>query len=154
MTVIAEVGDEERIVDALLARFEPRRKDTRTFALQHRVLLLRATNGVPIDVALGSTTFEIETVQRASSYEIEPGCRVRTCSAEDLVIHKAVAGRPRDVSDIQSILLRQRGNLDLRRVRRWLAEFASVDGMPEFDRQFEITLTSVARRRRRRTPKR
>jgi hypothetical protein len=154
VTVIAEIGDEEHVIDTLLAHFQPRRADAHRFALRHRVLLLRASNAVPIDVALGATPFEIETVRRASSYEIEPGCRVRTCSAEDLVIHKAVAGRPRDLSDIEGVLLRQHGKLDLRRVRRWLGEFASIDGMPAFDRQFELTLANVTRRRRPRRPKR
>jgi hypothetical protein len=132
VTVIAAVGNEEKVIDALLARFAPRRADARAFALRYRVLLLRAANRVPLDVALGATPFEIEAVKRASSYELEPGCRIRTCSAEDLVIHKAVAGRPRDLADIEGIVARRGRRLDVRRIRRWLAEFSAVDGMPDF----------------------
>lgn len=127
LTVIAAIGSEERIVDALLARFGGRRPDAREFALRYRVALLRATNGIPLDVALGATDFEIETLDRASSYEFEPGGSLPTCSAEDLVVHKAVAGRPRDVADIEGIVQRQGSKLDLRRIRRWLALFDQVD---------------------------
>jgi len=140
VTVIAAVGDEERVIDALLEGFEARRADARAFALRHRVLLLRAGNGVALDVALGATPFEMGAVRRASLFELEPGCRIRTCSAEDLVIHKAVAGRPRDVADIEGILVRQRGRLDVRRIRRWLAEFSAIDGMPDFARTLQAAL--------------
>ena len=145
VTVIAELGDEEHVIDALLERFEARRHDAREFAMRHRVLLLRASNGVALDVALGATPFEIEAVRRASPFEIEPGCRIRTCSAEDLVIHKAVAGRPRDVADIEGIMVRQGRKLDLRRVRRWLARFSAIDGMPDFTRTIDAAVATAAK---------
>ncbi len=145
VTVIAAVGDEERVIDALLEGFAPRRADARDFALRHRVLLLRAGNGVALDVALGATPFETQTVRRASLFELEPGCRIRTCSAEDLVVHKVVAGRPRDVADIEGIIARQRHRLDLRRIRRWLAEFSAIDGMPDFGRTIDAALAAAAK---------
>ena len=56
-----------------------------------------------------------------------PGLRpVRLISAEDLIIYKCVAGRPRDVEDVERILLHQHLALDLRYIRRWLRAFAPV----------------------------
>jgi hypothetical protein len=43
---------------------------------------------------------------------IQPGVALVTCSAEDLIVFKAFAGRERDWLDIEGIALRQRGRLD------------------------------------------
>jgi predicted nucleotidyltransferase len=56
--------------------------------------------------------------------------KLKVATPEDLIIMKAVAQRPRDIADIESILNAERG-LDLARIRRWTQEFASVLGMPE-----------------------
>lgn len=143
ITLLAEFGEEERIVDLCLGGFAARRDDARDFALKYRVLLLRAANGVAVDVALGAIPFEIESVDKASRYEFEPGCVLPTCSAEDLLIHKTVAGRPRDVADIEGIVNRQYGKLDLARVRRWLAAFAEVKEDLDLARPFEETLAAA-----------
>ena len=41
-----------------------------------------------------------------------------------MIIHKAVAGRPQDLRDIEGIIIRQAQKLDLAYIRRWLAMFA------------------------------
>lgn len=51
--------------------------------------------------------FEESTIQRASEGEYLPGISLRTCSAEDLIVHKAFAARPKDWLDIEGIVLRQ-----------------------------------------------
>ncbi len=58
-------------------------------------------------------------------------------AAEDLIIHKAVAGRPQDIRDIESIIYRQRNALDIKYVRRWLHDFAEVLANPEIEQRFE-----------------
>lgn len=100
-------GAEEPVVDGLLAGLTARMDDARTFALRHRTLLLSAGNGTPVDVALGALPFEERAAQRATWWAVTPGAQVRTCSAEDLVVHKVFAGRDRDWLDVDGILIRQ-----------------------------------------------
>ena len=45
-------------------------------------------------------------------HEFEPGCVLRTCSADDLIVHKAIAGRTQDILDIKGVVNRQIGKLD------------------------------------------
>jgi hypothetical protein len=113
VTVFTGFGTEESYVDALLEHFEGRRPDARDFALRYRVALVRGARGVPIDVALGAMPFEERAVVRATDYAIGSGTALRVCSAEDLVVMKAFAGRERDWLDIEGVLLRQHGRLDL-----------------------------------------
>ncbi len=66
MTLLTGFGGEELYIDALLARYRPRRTDAREFALLHRVLLLQADNGSGLDIALAALPFEALAVSRAS----------------------------------------------------------------------------------------
>src|SRR5882672_7419079 len=107
VSALAPYGDEGRVLDALLARFQPRRSDARAFAMDRRVLLLVSAEGVGIDVALASFPFEIEAIERATSWRLDDGIDLRTCSAEHLVVYKLVAARPQDLIDMEGIVRRQ-----------------------------------------------
>ena len=50
-------------------------------------------------------------------WQVSSAISLTTCSAEDLIIHKVFAGRDRDWGDVQSVLVRQRGHLNLAHVR-------------------------------------
>ena len=136
-TVLADYGSEARVIDAVLARFDARRLDAREFALTYRVLLVKASNGVDLDLSLAAFDFEREVLDRATPYRFADDAVFPTCSAEDLVIYKAVAGRPRDVADIETVVGRQRDRLDAARVRRWLQIFAELKEEPDLARPFE-----------------
>ena len=112
LTLITGFGSEGPFVDVLLGRFRGRLDDTRDFALRHRTLLLVASNGTHLDVSLGAMPFEERTVARASGFAVSQADSLTTCSAEDLVVHKAFAGRDKDWADIATIADRQRGRLD------------------------------------------
>jgi hypothetical protein len=131
LTLLAGYRDEARFIAPLLGRYESRIPDAAAFALSHRVLLLRGKSGVGIDVALGGLPFEEEAVRRADFFEYAPGVKLLTASAEDLVIMKAFAGRPRDWADIQGIIIRSRGRLDWKHVRAHLEPLAGLKGEPE-----------------------
>jgi hypothetical protein len=70
-------------------------------------------------------------VERASVYEFEPGCALRTCSAEDLIVQKLFAFRTRDVLDVETIVLRQRGLLDWVYIEKQLRPLAELKEQPE-----------------------
>jgi hypothetical protein len=140
LTVITGFGGEAPFVDALLARFEGRLADAREFALRNRVLLLRSSRGVPLDVALGAMPFEERAVARASDFTIAPGAVIFTCSAEDLVVFKAFAGRPRDWLDIEGIAIRHAGRLDERLIWAELVPLLELKESPEDARQLRAIL--------------
>ncbi len=118
VTVLCPYGSEPACVDRLLGTFTGRINNARAFALEHRVLLLADPSGVPIDVALGAIPFEERCIARATLFNYG-NAPLLTCSAEDLVVLKAFAGRDRDWADIESIAMRQ-SDLD------WNAIFAEL----------------------------
>jgi Nucleotidyl transferase AbiEii toxin, Type IV TA system len=127
LTILAEFGNEEPIIDGLLSRFTARFDNAREFARRNRVVLLAADNGVPVDVALGALDFEERAVQRASAWNVDEAA-LCTCGAEDLVVHKVFAGRDQDWVDVAGIIQRQRGGLDRDLILDELAPLLELKG--------------------------
>lgn len=142
LTVFTGVGDESAYVDALLGRFESRLEGARDFALQRRVLLLRASNGIPLDVSLGALGFEDRAVSTSTMEEITPGVRLRLCAPGALVVFKAFAGRPLDWRDIEGIIVRSRKQIDWSDVRRDLAGLLELKGDQEAMTKLETLLAA------------
>lgn len=107
LTLLTGWGEEAPFIEALVGRFAGRLEDTAGFAHRSRVLLLRAANGTPIDIALGALPFEERAIGRASPFDIGDDQSLLTCGADDLVVHKVFAGRDRDWVDVEGILVRQ-----------------------------------------------
>jgi hypothetical protein len=147
-TIITGFGDEDAYLRALLddLRLELRRPDGREFALRYRVLLAKTKGGIPIDVAFGALPFEERSVARSSAWRIDCDQSLITCSAEDLVIHKAFAGRDRDWSDVERILTRQMGKLDWPLVLEELAPLLDLKGEAESLDRLERMRRTVERR--------
>ncbi len=131
LTVLAGFGDETVYVDALLKQYDARVRGGREFALEHRVLLLQSREGIPIDVALGGIAFEERAVSRATRFEFLPDVSLLTCSAEDLIVLKAFANRPRDWGDVETIIARQQARLDRSYVFDQLEPLCQLKGCPE-----------------------
>lgn len=118
--------------------FNPRIKNFFEFARENRVFLIRhSPSGIDVDISLGALPFEEEAIRRAVEKRIK-GIRIYLPTPEDLIIMKAVAHRPRDLADIESIL-DAHPDLDLKRVRRWVKEFAKSLEMPEILDDLEKT---------------
>ena len=139
-TLLTMFTDEEKYVDAILARFKSRISEAREFALQNRVLLLTASNGVGIGFSLGGFPFEQQAVERSSLYEYVKGCELRTCSAEDLVVFKAFAARDQDWADIWGILERQKGKLDTDYILENLHPLCELKEAPEIEERLKTMM--------------
>jgi hypothetical protein len=59
----------------LLKHFEPRISDASAFARERRVLLIRSSNGVGVDVSLAALPYEALVIQRSSYFDYPPGVR-------------------------------------------------------------------------------
>ena len=141
LTLITGYGTEAPFVDALVARFEGRVDDTAGFAMRNRVVLLRASNGTPIDVALGALPFEEHAIERATPFAIGDGNSIVTCSAGDLVVYKVFAGRDRDWLDVEGVLVRQSVSLD------WGLILAELRPLLELKEDYDAEARLVAIRR-------
>lgn len=107
LTILTGFGDEEAVIDPLLARFDARIDDAREFAITNRVVLLQSADGVGIDIALGGLPFEERAIDEATDWNVGQGVKLLTCSAEALVVYKAFAGRPQDWIDLEMVIARQ-----------------------------------------------
>ena len=148
LTVMTSFGEEAPYVDALLGRFRGRIPDAREFALQNRVVLLRSDSGIPIDAALGAMPFEERATDRATEFVIQEGIALTTCSAEDLVVFKAFAGREKDWLDIEGIALRQLGRLDEGLIWSELTPLLELKEAPEAATRLRDILASARDERR------
>ncbi len=137
LTILLTAGQEELVLREILGWFPGRVDDALQFALIHRVLPVRVPGGSEADITLGLPGYEEGVIARAVEYDLADGRAVRLCSAEDLIIHKAVAARPQDLMDIEGIVARQRDRLDLAYLRRWLGECSGLLNDPEIAQRFE-----------------
>ena len=88
--------------------------------------------GIRVDLVLSDSPYEQEALQRTKVVELE-GYLVHFACAEDLLIHKLIAGRPRDLEDARGVALKN-PNLDRALVRRWLQQYGDVLEAPLVER--------------------
>jgi len=131
VTLLTGFGAERSYIADILSWYKPRVVEPVAFALENRVLLVQAASGVGIDIALGGMPFEELAVDRATSYEYAPGLHLSTASAEDLIVMKAFASRPKDWVDLEGILIRQGERLDWQYVDAQLRPLAELKEAPE-----------------------
>ena len=131
-TIFVGFGGERAAAVTQLQRAKGRIQDPIGFAILNRVLLLEDSHGCPIDLALGAMPFEQEMIQRSQSEVIDPNQPpIRICSASDLVILKAFAGRPQDWIDIRGTLIRSKNLLDWSLIQRELDVLLELKEEPE-----------------------
>jgi hypothetical protein len=130
ITLLTGYAHEERFLDEILGKFKGRVPNPREFALMNRVVLCRASNGVEIDTALAGFAYEERVIARATPFPYAPKASLLTCSAEDLIILKAFAGRERDWLDVRGVIQRQTPRLDWDYIERELPTLADLKDDP------------------------
>lgn len=134
---IDSLGEILSIVNEL--SLKPLPKDITTFVRQTMVLpVLDETSGIRIDFIFSFTPYETEAIKRARKIFLM-GNEVCFASAEDVVIHKIFAGRPRDLEDIRTILIKN-PEIDKQYIRNWLKEFDKTSDIKDFQKTFEKIL--------------
>jgi predicted nucleotidyltransferase len=76
---------------------------------------------IRVDFVFSTSEYERQALNRVNSVSFG-NVTVRFAALEDLIIHKIVAGRPRDLEDVKSIL-RKNQNVDEDYIRLWLRRF-------------------------------
>jgi hypothetical protein len=136
---LADIADDDLdlvIECAAFTGIEPRIHDARDFAIRSRVLLLRhRASQIDIDLVMATLPFEQDAVSSGQALSLGP-LEIRLPRVEDLLIMKAIAHRPRDLADIEGILLAH-PEADLDRARRWIREFAAASTQPELIEDFD-----------------
>ena len=84
-------------------------------------------SGLRVDFIFSWTPYEQQAIARARPIVVE-GTPVRFAAPEDVIIHKILAGRPRDIEDVRSILRKQK--VDTTYITKWLHQFEKTLGKP------------------------
>jgi predicted nucleotidyltransferase len=92
--------------------------------------------GIRVDFIFSFSPYEQQAMERVKTVLLG-GASVRFASAEDVVIHKVIAGRPRDIEDVRSILMKNK-NLDRDYIQDWLTAFSETLQEPFLKRFLEI----------------
>lgn len=124
-------GPEElpRLLDVCAAlELEPLPDDVEGFVRETFVLpALAPDSRIRLDFIFSTTPYERQAIERAARVEIG-GAGVPFASAEDLILHKLFAGRPRDLEDAAGVVRRKGDALDWDYLEEWAALFAEVPG--------------------------
>jgi len=79
-----------------------------------------------VDFIFSYSEYERQAIKRCVKIKINDHY-INYASVEDLIIHKVIAGRPRDIDDIKSLLVRHK-KINERYIRKWLKEFSHIIG--------------------------
>ncbi len=96
------------------------------------------STGIRVDLIFSFTPYGRQAIDRANAVFLH-GAAVMFASVEDVIIHKIFAGRPRDIEDVRSIILKNPG-FDREYTRKWLGEFDRSMESDGFTRQLEDLL--------------
>lgn len=122
----------DQLLAALAGQFTPAVTTPADFVKRTNVLPVRDDEtGLRCDLIFSFISFERDAIDRAESVVLDSDSRIRIVSAEDLIVYKLLAGRPRDVEDVRGILTRQGEGLNRAVVETHLIEFARLIEKPE-----------------------
>ena len=97
-------------------------KNDKEFVAKTMVLpVLDRESGIRIDFTFSYSPYERQAIERATDIKLGR-TSVKFASVEDLVIHKVIAGRARDLEDVRSVILKN-PKYDSHYIEKWLSDF-------------------------------
>jgi predicted nucleotidyltransferase len=103
--------------------------------------------GIRVDFVFSSTSYEKQAIERAVHVAMG-GTEVPFASAEDLILHKVFAARPRDIEDAAGVVRRKGSELDWEYIHEWGARFSELPGYEDVSRSLRELQDSTHRTRR------
>ena len=101
-------------------------KETEAFVQETFVLPTSdVESSIRIDFIFSNIPYERQAIDRAVEVTLND-VPVPFASPEDLILHKLFSGRPRDIEDIQGVVLMKGNELDWDYIEKWAAEFTSI----------------------------
>ncbi|MGI9861134.1 nucleotidyltransferase [Moorella naiadis] len=111
VTILCQEAKIPELITKLMNDFSILPTDPLAFIQQTGVLPMVAREGVRIDLIFARLPYEEQAISRAKIVKLGQQ-QLKVCTAEDLIIHKIISERSRDLDDVQQIIIRQRDNLD------------------------------------------
>lgn len=97
------------------------------------------------DFIIAQNSLEFSAIKRARFKELF-SMKIKLITPEDLVLHKITSSRARDLEDLQGLLIRQFGKLDMEYINSWLKKVASVNKQPKLLKLFKKLLAAATKR--------
>jgi predicted nucleotidyltransferase len=117
---VDKLGEMRSIVDRLGLKYLTDKVED--FVRETMVLpVIEKNSGIRVDFIFSFSPYERQAIKRAKSVPLGK-TKIRFAALEDVVVHKIIAGRPRDIEDIENILAKNPG-YDSSYIEKWLAEF-------------------------------
>lgn len=98
-------------------------------------------SGIRVDFIFSFSPYERQALERINPVRIHDVI-VKFASVEDVIIHKVIAGRPRDIEDVRTIMLKN-PDIDLHYIRKWLQVFQKSLKEP-YLKKFEQVVKSTS----------
>lgn len=126
------------IVESL--SLKPLIRDVDSFVQQTMVFpVIEEKSGIRVDFIFSFSHYEKQAIERANEIRLA-NIAVKFAALEDVVIHKIIAARARDLEDVRSILLKK-PDYDVDYIEKWLAEFDK-----SLDEDFGKTFKKITRK--------
>lgn len=141
--------DPDRLADTvtrLTQRFQALPPQPLEFVKRTRVLPLVTPNGIRADVIFAELPYQEDAIRRARPVMLGE-TTVQVCSPEDLIIHKIISERQKDLDDVKGIIRMQGGRLDRNYLDPVIFGLAADLARPEI-RRYYLSLWQTPRRRK------
>jgi hypothetical protein len=129
-TIWLDEEDIDRITPLMSGLFRPLIHDYPRFIHETNVLPLESRDGVRIDLIFGRLPYEYDAIQRAVVIEID-AVPVRFCTPEDLILHKIISDREKDINDARGVAVRRMKSLDLSYLEPRILELSNTIEKPK-----------------------
>lgn len=133
-------------VTRLMQVFRALPKNPLTFVRQTRVLPIVTKDSVRTDLIFAELPYQEQAIRRARPVALG-GVMVQVCTPEDLIIHKIISERAKDLDDVKGIVRIQGSRLDRAYLDSLVLGLAIDLERPEI-RQFYLSLWRKPRRRK------